>query len=90
MRNAVNGGEDEYVDARRTTQVDSPTWTDVVAPDDDDGDDEWGAITVVDSGWKGNGGRCRLGTVFQLTRPGHIDVAKNTPPENHPITLCQS
>lgn len=64
--------------------MDSPTWTDVVAPDDDsddDGDDEWGAITVVDSGWKGNGGRCRLGTVFQLTRQGNIIIP--TSPRTH-------
>ena len=43
------------MDARRARLRDSPTCTDVVAPDDDDdGDDEWGAIAGVDGGWKGN------------------------------------
>lgn len=54
--------------ARETKQTDSPTWTDVVAPDDDDdGDDEWGAIAAVDSGWKGSGGLCRPANVYAHT-----------------------
>lgn len=47
----LNHEEDEYLGAERKKR-DSPTWTDVVAPDDD-GDDEWGAIAAVDGqkGW---------------------------------------